>query len=191
MDAIHAPYTVDTSPMAKPTSGSHDTRTGSGPDGDWKEAILASTATHHLASSVHPKRSHPTIQHPPSSSEDQSSDSSDSDPYPEAEDRWVKIQREATWEGDWKLADKITAFPVICKGRRSTSHPLWEPLPYGELKDLCKEAKKRGRSSSSFKNLLEATFSAHVLVPHNIKNIVHCLLTPLSARYETGAGKNI
>lgn len=155
--------------MVQSTSGSHDSRTGSGPDRDRKEAILASTASHNLAAQVRPKGSPHNIKSPPSSSEDESSESSDS----EVGDRWAKIQREATREGDWELADKITAFPVIQKnGRRTTPYALWEPLPYGELKDLCKTAKEHGRSSYYFKNLLEATFSAHALVPHDIKNIV-------------------
>lgn len=65
-DPIHAPSTVDISPMTQPTSSCHDTKTRSGPDRDRKEAILASTATHHLAPSVGPKSLAPpsTALHP-------------------------------------------------------------------------------------------------------------------------------
>lgn len=111
--------------------------------------------------------------------ENESSDSSDSDSHPESEDCWAKSQREANCEGDWEFASNIRAFPVIRKKtKRAVSYTLREPLLYRQLKDLCRAAKEHDQSSFYFKNLLEATFSAHVLVPHNIKNTVHSLLMP-------------
>ncbi|TRZ07746.1 hypothetical protein HGM15179_019359, partial [Zosterops borbonicus] len=103
--------------------------------GDWKEAIFASTATHHMAIPIHPKKPRALIKHPPPSSEDENSDSSDANS--ESEDRWAKTQREATQEGDWELANKISAFPILFKREKRTMTPAsWEPIPYGELKEL-------------------------------------------------------
>lgn len=78
------------------------------------------------------------------------------------------------------MAQKISAFPVIIgRGRRGgPTTKTWEPIPYKEIKELCKAAKEHGRGSHFFRNLLEATFSAYTLVPHDIKNIINCILSP-------------
>lgn len=39
-------------------------------------------------------------------------------------------------------------------------------------------AKEHGQGSHFFRNLLEVTFSAHMLIPHDIKNTVNFLLSP-------------
>ncbi|XP_015481404.1 uncharacterized protein LOC107203630 isoform X1 [Parus major] len=54
----------------------------------------------------------------------------------------------------------------------------WELLPNRELKELCKAAKEHRQGSHFFKNLVEATFSVHTLVLHDIKNIMNCLISP-------------
>lgn len=55
---------------------------------------------------------------------------------------------------------------------------MWEPSSYQNIKELCKEQKEFGRESEYFKSLLQATFSSNVLVPHDIKNLLSCLLSP-------------
>ncbi|KAF4790644.1 hypothetical protein TURU_138670 [Turdus rufiventris] len=172
---IHPPPPAGSAPITQPTSAPAAVGTGGDPGRDRKEAILAPSADRRPAASVCPKESGPASKRSPSPHH--GSDSSGSDSHLESGDRWAKTQREANREGDWELASNITAFPVIHrKGKKA--YASWEPLPYGELKHLCKPAKEHGRSSFYFKNLLEATFSAHVLVPHDIKSITHCLLTP-------------
>ncbi|KAF4793370.1 hypothetical protein TURU_112075 [Turdus rufiventris] len=177
VDPIHFRPPVGHSPITQLTSSPDVMGTRSDLGQDQKEAVLASTAIHHPAVSVRPKKSRPASKRSPSPSEDENSDSSDS--HPKSKDCWAKTQRETNREGDWKLASNITAFLIIHKkGKRALAYTSWKPLPYEELKDFCKAAKEHSRSLFYFKNLLEATFSAHTLVPHNIKNIVHCLLTP-------------
>lgn len=51
-------------------------------------------------------------------------------------------------------------------------------MPFTVLKELHKAGKEDGRGSHYFWQLLEATFAAHTLLRHNIRNIVGCLLTP-------------
>lgn len=111
----------------------------------------------------------------PSSLEEEGSDSQDSSP--ESEDSWVEARGRATEGGSWELTDIITSYaaPVIYKRGRS---PGWELVPYAQLKELCKAGKDYGRGSPYFKNLLQVTFSAHTLVPRDIKNIMSCLLSP-------------
>lgn len=78
------------------------------------------------------------------------------------------------------MADKITAFPVRFKRRRRTgTRATWALVSYGQLKELCKATKEHERGSHFFENLLEATFSVHTLIPHDIKNIISCLLSPV------------
>ncbi|KAF4795089.1 hypothetical protein TURU_096087 [Turdus rufiventris] len=142
---IHPPPPVGSAPIAQPTSAPAVVGTGGDPGQDRIEATLASTADHRPAASVCPKKSRPARKRSLSSSEDESSDFSDLDSHPESGDRWAKTQREANREGDWELASNITAFLVIHrKGKRALAYASWEPLPYGELKDLCKVAKEHG-----------------------------------------------
>lgn len=51
-------------------------------------------------------------------------------------------------------------------------------MPFPKLKELHKAAKEHGRGSHYFRHLLEATSAVHTLLPHNIRNIISCLLTP-------------
>lgn len=91
------------------------------------------------------------------------------------------MRRQASEEGDWELADRITllATPVFYKTKGDGSVKIsWQLIPYMQLKELCKAAKDYGRGSPYFKNLLQITFSNFVLVPHDIKNIISCLLSP-------------
>ncbi|XP_054374450.1 uncharacterized protein LOC129047136, partial [Molothrus ater] len=117
---------------------------------------------------------------PQSSSEDQSSCSeSDSDTI--HTDPWALIKVEATKAGDWELAQKINAFPVEYKQGRNggeSAIKTWKANSNKELVQLRNIAKEHGRSSHIFRNFLEAMFSAHVLLPHDVKNISHCLLSP-------------
>lgn len=50
-------------------------------------------------------------------------------------------------------------------------------MPFPELKELHKAAKKHGQGSHYFRQLLEATFAAHTLLPIDIGNIIGCLLS--------------
>ncbi|XP_039405103.1 uncharacterized protein LOC120409697 [Corvus cornix cornix] len=109
-------------------------------------------------------------------------DSSITDSESEPDYRWTQTQREATREGDWELAQKISTFPVVLtKGRRGTPtiKRIREPIPYREIKELCKVAKEYGQESPYFKNLLQVTLSTFTLVPRDIKNIMSCLLSPM------------
>ncbi|XP_041891866.1 uncharacterized protein LOC121668290 [Corvus kubaryi] len=109
-------------------------------------------------------------------------DSSITDSESEPDYRWTQTQREATREGDWELAQKIATFPVVLtKGRRGTPtiKRIREPIPYREIKELCKVAKEYGQESPYFKNLLQVTLSTFTLVPRDIKNIMSCLLSPM------------
>lgn len=53
-----------------------------------------------------------------------------------------------------------------------------DSIPYGELKELCKTSKKYGRKSPYSKDPLQVTFSAHVLVSHDIRHVMSLLLPP-------------
>lgn len=115
------------------------------------------------------------IRCPPSSSEDESNDSL----LFECEDHWAKTQGQVAREGDWEMTNKISAFPVVYKwSRRAGTWVSWDPVPYQELKELSKAAKERGRGSHYFKNLLEAVFTLHMLISHDIKNTMQCVLSP-------------
>lgn len=54
----------------------------------------------------------------------------------------------------------------------------WESIPYGELKELRKVAKHHGHQSPYSKNFLMMTFSAHTLMPHDIRHVMSILLSP-------------
>lgn len=54
-------------------------------------------------------------------------------------------------------------------------------MSFSELKELHKAAKEHGRGSHYFYHLLEAIFAAHTLLPHDICNIIGCLL--IAAKY--------
>ncbi|XP_015504899.1 endogenous retrovirus group K member 6 Gag polyprotein-like [Parus major] len=91
------------------------------------------------------------------------------------EDPWAKIRKAAVKEGEWGLVSKMSAFP-LCYRRGRVSE--WEPLAYGEVKELCKAARECGRQSPHFQNLMSATLAAHVLIPHDMKYIMAMLLSP-------------
>lgn len=61
---------------------------------------------------------------------------------------------------------------------RQGNNPTWNPFEAQSLKELCKAQKKYGRESLSFKTILQAIFSTTVMIPHNVKNIFSCLLSP-------------
>ncbi|TRZ07376.1 hypothetical protein HGM15179_019734 [Zosterops borbonicus] len=67
---------------------------------------------------------------------------------------------------------------MVRQGRRQARKVTWHPVPFSELKELNKAAKEHGRGSHYFRHILEATFAAHTLLPHDIRNIIGCLLTP-------------
>ncbi|TRZ10124.1 hypothetical protein HGM15179_016977 [Zosterops borbonicus] len=91
----------------------------------------------------------------------------------EYEDHWATIQGEAAKEGDWEFTHKIMAFPIIVKTSRQWGRRVnWEPISYNRLKELHKTAKGHGRGLHYFKNSLEATFTTHTLIPHDISNML-------------------
>ncbi|XP_058715575.1 basic proline-rich protein-like [Poecile atricapillus] len=79
-------------PNGNPTTSPPKTGTGSANDGNRKEAILASSATHKRASTGCPKRPRAVSKHPPSPPRDEDSESSYSDS--EYEDHWAEITTE-------------------------------------------------------------------------------------------------
>lgn len=93
----------------------------------------------------------------------------------------------AAEEGDWELVAKIQAAPVQYQ---SKAKPRWEAVTHGDMKDLCKAAKDHGRGSSYFDNLLNAIFTAHVMVPHDLCHFMHILLSPLKLFCGKEWGKN-
>ncbi|TRZ12793.1 hypothetical protein HGM15179_014317 [Zosterops borbonicus] len=150
--------------------------TGSADDADRKEAILASNTNN---AKMSPKRTQckKNIKLSIPSSDDDSSESSLMDI--EYEDHWARTREEAIKDNDWESANKITAFPIIVRqGRRQARRVTWHAMPFNELKELNKAAKEHGCGSHYFRHLLEATFAAHTLLPHDIRNIIGCLLTP-------------
>ncbi|XP_050842332.1 uncharacterized protein LOC127060969 [Serinus canaria] len=109
-----------------------------------------------------------------SSSTDSETDSLQIDP-------WALIKIEATKAGNWQMAEKTNTFPVEYRQGRNggeSANKTWRPNSNKELVQLRNIAKEHGRGSHIFRNFLEAMFSAHVLLPHDIKNISHCLLSP-------------
>lgn len=65
----------------------------------------------------------------------------------------------------------------MIKKRGNGQKVIWNPMPFPELKELHKAAKEHGRGSHYFRQLLEATFAAHTLLPHDIRNVIGCILT--------------
>lgn len=61
-----------------------------------------------------------------------------------------------------------------CRG----PNPRWESVSNGKMKDICKDAKDRGRNLPYFNNLLNYVFVAHVMVPHDSRHFMHILLSP-------------
>lgn len=57
-------------------------------------------------------------------------------------------------------------------------YPRWEPFPFVHLRDLCKAQRDFGQESSYFKSLVWAAFITNILVPHDIKSIMSCILSP-------------
>lgn len=178
------------SPMGQPPSSPHNTGAGRGHGGDQNEAILASTATHHMATPVLPKKPCALIMRPSFPSEDESSDSSDANS--KSEDRWTKTQREATREGDWELTNKISSFSIVYKqGRRTTTSASWELIPYKKLKELCKVSKEHGRRCHLFKHYLTPPSLCTHWSPMTLKILSVASFPQLSICCEKGSGKNI
>lgn len=78
-----------------------------------KKSILVSTATQHQVSLVCSMKPRTCFRCCPPSLEDDSSESSLTDE--ECEDHWAKTRGEAAREGDWELANKTMAFPIMVK----------------------------------------------------------------------------
>ncbi|TRZ14259.1 hypothetical protein HGM15179_012841 [Zosterops borbonicus] len=153
------------------------TLTGSVSGKHWKEAILASATKQSRLPSKHVEKKQDQKFVKASSSDEESSESSLSDF--EYEDHWSKTKSDAIKDNEWDIANKITAFPIMVRqGRRQARRVTWHPMPFSELKELNKAAKEHGRGSHYFRHLLETTFAAHTLLPHDVQNIIGCLLTP-------------
>ena len=81
------------------------------------------------------------------------------------------MRRQAAADKEFGLAEKIKglyAAPVLYQKRGAP--PKWESVLHGELKDLCQAKNDYKRGSPYFKTLSKVTFSAHVLVPFDIKH---------------------
>lgn len=108
----------------------------------------------------------------PSFSADRDSDLSDT------EDHWAAIKKKAVAGGEWELANRIEVRAAPVRYARTGANARRDQLPYEQLRELCKAEKDFGRNSPYFKNLIQATFAANILIPHDIKNIMSCLLSP-------------
>lgn len=71
--------------------------------------------------------------------------------------------------------EALLAAPVIYN--RAGTYLWWEPFPQQDLKELCKAAKEFGRDSQYFRSFLLASFDPRVLVPHDLKSVMACLLS--------------
>lgn len=69
---------------------------------------------------------------------------------------------------------ELVPVPVVYNWQGA--NPRWEPFPLAHLKDLGEAAKEFGRESSSFRTMLQATFTATTLVPADLKTIMASLL---------------
>lgn len=126
------------------------------------------------------KKDQPIIEVPSTSESDSDSDSPvPSDPCinTKYKDHWWKTKEQAMQEKDWNLASKRTAFPIMIKKRGQGQKVIWNPMPFPELKELHTAAKEHGRGSHYFRQLLEATSAAHTLLPHDIRNVLGCILS--------------
>lgn len=82
--------------------------------------------------------------------------------------------------------EALLATPVIYN--RAGTYLWWEPFPQQDLKELCKAAKEFGRDSQYFRSFLLASFDPRVLVPHDLKSVMACLLSQ-STSSGSGCGK--
>lgn len=56
--------------------------------------------------------------------------------------------------------------------------PQWEQISFAEIKEICKASHSYGRESAYFRGLLQATFSANVFTPYEIRQLCMSLLSP-------------
>lgn len=107
--------------------------------------------------------------------EEKSSESSYSDT--KSDGHWAKVCKQAAREGDWELARKPNLFAACVQYKRGRNLK-WESISYRELKKLCKAAKHHGHQLPYFKNFLTMTYSAHTLMPHDVRHVMSILLSP-------------
>ncbi|KAF4801190.1 hypothetical protein TURU_036568 [Turdus rufiventris] len=62
-----------------------------------------------------------------------------------SEDPWDTIRKTAVKEGDWQIVSKFVV-TLVCYERRG-ENPRYEPMLYGEIKELCRATKDHGRDS--------------------------------------------
>ncbi|XP_064267004.1 uncharacterized protein LOC135294964 [Passer domesticus] len=92
-------------------------------------------------------------------------------------DTWQRIRKDAVQEGEWEIASKLKVFPVkytAGPGPRET----WQQINFAELKEICKASRLYGRDSAYFRSLLQATFTANIFTPHDLKQLCTSLLSP-------------
>lgn len=77
--------------------------------------------------------------------------------------------------GSWWIKYRCTQPQLFIRGEEESSLGTHS---YQQLKELCKARKDYGRGLPYFKNLFQVTFSTHTPVPHDIKNVMSCLLSP-------------
>uniref|UniRef100_A0A674GI07 CCHC-type domain-containing protein n=1 Tax=Taeniopygia guttata TaxID=59729 RepID=A0A674GI07_TAEGU len=91
-------------------------------------------------------------------------------------DTWQRVGRDAVQHGEWEIASKLSVFPVRYVGGAGV--PQWEKISFVEIKEIFKAARFYGRESAYFRGLLQATFSANVFTPHDLKHLCTSLLSP-------------
>lgn len=64
-------------------------------------------------------------------------------------------------------------------------------MTYVEMRELCRAAKDHARDSPYFKNMIWATFTAHMLTPHNLKYVMAMLFSPTEYTLWEGGWKNM
>lgn len=88
---------------------------------------------------------------------------------------WLQIKRKALKDRDFDTAAEIFVGPVQFSPR--CGNPQWEPLGHSEIKELCCTTAEYGLGSPYFSNLLRATFTTHLMTPHDVKFLANLLLT--------------
>ncbi|TRZ05657.1 hypothetical protein HGM15179_021450 [Zosterops borbonicus] len=116
---------------------------------------------------------------------DSSTDGESFDPSPEKDldllpsnmhNNLLQIKKKAFKDRDFDTAAEIFVAPVRLGPREG--NPQWEPLGHSEIKELRRTMAEYGMGSPYFSNLLRATFTTHLMTPHDVKSMANLLLTP-------------
>ncbi|KAJ7395258.1 hypothetical protein BTVI_01360 [Pitangus sulphuratus] len=93
---------------------------------------------------------------------------------PTPPDIWKTCKAQALQTGD---AEFLKAFPVFYDNPVNT--PEWLPISYPILRDIKKAVTDYGISAPFTLGLLDTLFSAHTLIPHDVRVVAKGLLTTI------------